>query len=145
MPTGSGKTAVLMMTPYVLLKKKVLVVTPSKVVRGQISEGVIPSIIKILNQFTSNYGVLHEADAKLTSKGTGNPAWTVNTRILSEVNNSSDVSNTVLIACKTNFEDTLLNVAVSKDKPYHTLRCVDLVDENINLQDERFRDKIVMF
>ncbi len=38
MPTGSGKTAVLMMTPYVLLKKKVLVVTPSKMVRGQISE-----------------------------------------------------------------------------------------------------------
>ncbi|WP_343083891.1 DEAD/DEAH box helicase [Blautia producta] len=38
MPTGSGKTAVLMMTPYVLLKEKVLVVTPSKMVRGQIFE-----------------------------------------------------------------------------------------------------------
>jgi len=38
MPTGSGKTAVLMMTPYVLLKEKVLVVTPSRMVRGQISE-----------------------------------------------------------------------------------------------------------
>lgn len=38
MPTGSGKTAVLMMTPYVLLKEKVLIVTPSKMVRGQICE-----------------------------------------------------------------------------------------------------------
>ncbi|WP_156289866.1 DEAD/DEAH box helicase [Oceanobacillus salinisoli] len=38
MPTGSGKTAVLMMTPYVLEAKKVLVVTPSKMVRGQITE-----------------------------------------------------------------------------------------------------------
>lgn len=84
-------------------------------------KGVIPSIIKILNQFTSNYGILHDADTKLTPKGTGNPAWTVNTKILSEVNNSSDISNTVLIACKTNFEDALLNVTVSKDKPYHTL------------------------
>lgn len=36
MPTGSGKTAVLMMAPYVLKKSKVLLVTPSAMVRGQI-------------------------------------------------------------------------------------------------------------
>ena len=36
MPTGSGKTAVLMMAPYLLRKRKVLVVTPSKMVRSQI-------------------------------------------------------------------------------------------------------------
>lgn len=36
MPTGSGKTAVLMMAPYVLQKVKVLIVTPSAMVRGQI-------------------------------------------------------------------------------------------------------------
>lgn len=38
MPTGSGKTAVLMLVPYLIRKKRVLVVTPSKMVRGQISE-----------------------------------------------------------------------------------------------------------
>jgi len=38
MPTGSGKTAVLMMTPYVLESSKVLIVTPSVMVRGQIFE-----------------------------------------------------------------------------------------------------------
>lgn len=38
MPTGSGKTSVLMMSPYVLEAKKVLVVTPSRMVRGQIAE-----------------------------------------------------------------------------------------------------------
>ena len=38
MPTGAGKTAVLMMTPYLLGKNKVLVVTPSVMVRGQITE-----------------------------------------------------------------------------------------------------------
>lgn len=38
MPTGSGKTAVLMLAPYLLRKKRVLVVTPSKMVRGQIVE-----------------------------------------------------------------------------------------------------------
>ena len=37
MPTGSGKTAVLMMTPYVLEANKVLVITPSKLVRSQVS------------------------------------------------------------------------------------------------------------
>ena len=36
MPTGSGKTAVIMMAPYVLAKHKVLIVTPSVMVRGQI-------------------------------------------------------------------------------------------------------------
>ncbi|AOT73210.1 type III restriction endonuclease subunit R [Geosporobacter ferrireducens] len=38
MPTGSGKTAVLMMTPYVVGSEKVLIVTPSVMVRGQIVE-----------------------------------------------------------------------------------------------------------
>lgn len=38
MPTGSGKTAVLMMTPYVIGSMKVLIVTPSRMVREQIAE-----------------------------------------------------------------------------------------------------------
>lgn len=38
MPTGSGKTTVLMLAPYVLQKTKVLIVTPSAMVRGQIVE-----------------------------------------------------------------------------------------------------------
>jgi len=38
MPTEAGKTAVLMLTPYLLRKNKVLVVTTSKMVRGQIIE-----------------------------------------------------------------------------------------------------------
>lgn len=37
MPTGSGKTAVLMMAPYVLRARRVLVVTPSRLVREQIA------------------------------------------------------------------------------------------------------------
>jgi superfamily II DNA or RNA helicase len=38
MPTGSGKTAVLMMLPYILRSVRVLVITPSRLVRGQITE-----------------------------------------------------------------------------------------------------------
>ena len=38
MPTGSGKTAVLMMSPFVLRASRVLVLTPSRLVREQITE-----------------------------------------------------------------------------------------------------------
>lgn len=38
MPTGAGKTAVLMLVPYLIQKKRVLVVTPSQMVRSQIAE-----------------------------------------------------------------------------------------------------------
>lgn len=38
MPTGSGKTAVLMMAPFVLKSRRVLVITPGRMVREQIAE-----------------------------------------------------------------------------------------------------------
>lgn len=97
-------------------------------------KGVIPSVVKILNQFTADYGVLHDADTEQTSKGKGNPAWTVNTNILGEINNSSDLSKTVLIACKTNFEVALLGSKVNKEKPYYTLEMMK--------KDESFREKV---
>jgi superfamily II DNA or RNA helicase len=38
MPTGSGKTAVLMMLPFILRSTRTLIITPSRLVRGQIAE-----------------------------------------------------------------------------------------------------------
>src|SRR5262245_52197358 len=38
MPTGSGKTAVLMMLPFVVRSARTLIITPSRLVRGQIAE-----------------------------------------------------------------------------------------------------------
>jgi superfamily II DNA or RNA helicase len=38
MPTGSGKTVVLALSPYVLSSNRVLVVTPSRLVRNQIAD-----------------------------------------------------------------------------------------------------------
>lgn len=38
MPTGSGKSAVMMMAPYVLSVKKLLIVVPSVMLRGQLHE-----------------------------------------------------------------------------------------------------------
>ncbi len=39
MPTGAGKTGVLFLSPFVLRSTRVLVITPSKLVRNQISNG----------------------------------------------------------------------------------------------------------
>jgi ERCC4-related helicase len=38
LPTGAGKTAVLMLTPYVLEARRILVITPSRFVREQIKQ-----------------------------------------------------------------------------------------------------------
>ena len=38
MPTGTGKTAVLMMAPFLLKAQRALVITPSRMVRDQIVE-----------------------------------------------------------------------------------------------------------
>lgn len=105
-------------------------------------KGVIPSIVKILNQFTADYGVLHDADTRITSTGTANPAWSINTNILSEVNKSSDLSKTVLIACKTNFEKALLDVTVNKDKPYYTLEKMK-TDEDFKKKVKKLLDALL--
>lgn len=105
-------------------------------------KAIIPSIVKILNQFTANYGVLHDADTKLTSKGKGNPAWTINTKILEAVNNSSDSSKTILIACKTNFESALLDVDVKSDKPYYTWDKMK-TDEEFKLKVKQLLDSLL--
>lgn len=84
-------------------------------------KGVIPSVLKILNQFTANYGVLHDADTEKAKNGNANPAWAMNANILTEVEKSPDSSKTILVSCKQNFEDALLKQKISKDKPYNAL------------------------
>lgn len=71
MPTGSGKTAVLMMSPFILQSSRVLIITPSRMVRGQIFKdlknlevlkaiGVVPGdialprVIEVKNKIVSD-------------------------------------------------------------------------------------------
>ena len=105
-------------------------------------KGVIPSIIKILNQFTANYGVLHDADSEMTPSGKANPAWTVNKNIITEICKSSDSSKTILIACKQNFEDALLHENVTSDKPYYTLSKMK-TDEGFTLKVKKLLDSLL--
>ncbi|MBB5287038.1 superfamily II DNA or RNA helicase [Rhabdobacter roseus] len=50
LPTGAGKTAVLMLVPYLLSAKRVLVITPSRFVRNQIKEDYVhrPMFLKMI-------------------------------------------------------------------------------------------------
>lgn len=55
MPTGSGKTTVVMMAPYLLKKSKVLIVTPSSMVRSQIaSDYASLKTLKNIGVFSKN-------------------------------------------------------------------------------------------
>ena len=84
-------------------------------------KGIIPSICKILNQFTCNYAILHDADTEFCDNGNKNPAWKINQNILDEVNNACSNTNINVIACKQCFEDALFGEMISSDKPYNTL------------------------
>ena len=92
-------------------------------------KGVIPSVIKILNQFNNGYGILHDADTQYAANGNNNPAWTLNSAIMDEINKSNDRDKIVLIACKKNFEDALMGKEVTKDKPYSTYKKLKEDDE----------------
>jgi len=63
MPTGSGKTAVLLTVPFVLQATRVLIITPSKLVREQIVEGAKQlAVLKnagVLPVTTSSPNVFH--------------------------------------------------------------------------------------
>lgn len=94
MPTGSGKTAVLMMTPFVLRSSRVLVITPSRLVREQITEdfrslvtlrkaGAIPSLIPSPKVFeernridsVSRWEAFREFDVVVATPNCASPAY----------------------------------------------------------------------
>ena len=67
MPTGSGKTIVLMMSPYILQITRLLVITPSRLVREQIAKGFLDLYkLRELNILSSE--VRNPAVKEITSK-----------------------------------------------------------------------------
>jgi len=94
-------------------------------------KAIIPSVIKILNQFTCDYAVLHDADVPETTTDTKNPAWTINQNILDEINKNSTSTQIRLIACLTTFETAVFGESVTKDKPYNA---ITKLKENMNVK-----------
>ncbi|MCM2539092.1 ATP-dependent nuclease [Burkholderia glumae] len=87
------------------------------VVRAR-GKGIIATIAKILNQFSSSYAILHDSDRPQTDNGK-NPAWGMNSGILDAVNKASDPKSIGLIACVANFEEAIFGKEVKTDKPYN--------------------------
>lgn len=105
-------------------------------------KAIIPSICKILNQFTCNYSILHDSDTEICSNGNKNPAWKVNSNIMETARQCSEAANISVIACKANFEEALFNQKVSSDKPYNTLMNMK-DDEELRLKVKQLFDALL--
>ncbi|MGC4064888.1 MAG: AAA family ATPase [Polyangiaceae bacterium] len=91
-----------------------------QVIRAR-GKGVIPSVAKVLLQFSKSFAILHDTDTQLTQKGKNNPAWGMNSsigNILSWDNASDAVQN---VACRTCFEEALFGEEARDEKPYNAL------------------------
>lgn len=92
-------------------------------------KAIIPTIAKILNQFSTNYAVLHDSDSKTIANGNKNPAWSLNSNIINTIKENPNKDRINVIACKTNFEDSIFKMEVNKDKPYNAIIKMKTNDE----------------
>lgn len=81
-------------------------------------KGIIPSVAKVLKQFSKSFFILHDTDEALTAEGKKNPAWGMNTTIAQLLTGDGKVN---LVACKTCFETALFGEEVKYEKPYNAL------------------------
>jgi putative ATP-dependent endonuclease of OLD family len=100
-------------------------------------KATIVSLIKILNQFGSNYSVLHDSDIPtiITKKGKemANPAWGNNPNILAAINLKPAGTTTRLLASLPNFEEAYLGEIVEEEKPYNALKTLDTNEDKFNI------------
>lgn len=84
-------------------------------------KGIIPSVAKVLHQFSASFAILHDTDTEKTASGKGNPAWGMNNAIAGVLEWENAPGNVNLIACKTCFETALFGEETREDKPYNAL------------------------
>lgn len=88
-------------------------------------KATIVSLIKILNQFGSDYSILHDSDRPWNSDSTKrNPAWGNNPNILAESQKKSSNVNVRLLASLPNFEEAYFREEIKSDKPYNALETI---------------------
>ena len=81
-------------------------------------KGIIPSVAKVLLQFSKQFTILHDTDAPHTDKGKANPAWGMNKTIQSVFDLEGAQGKVRLVACKTCFETALFGKEEKDEKPY---------------------------
>lgn len=85
-------------------------------------KATIVSLVKVLNQFGSNYAVLHDADSPFSSNGNANPAWKINENILNEVLLKPDGIKVRLLTSMQDFERAYFHKEAKGEKPYNALK-----------------------
>lgn len=91
-----------------------------QVIRAR-GKGIIPSVARVLLQFSKSFSILHDTDTPQTASGKSNPAWGMNASI-EEILSWENAKNAVqLVACKTCFERALFGEEVKEEKPYNAL------------------------
>ena len=83
-------------------------------------KGSILTILKILNQFSSTYAVLHDSDTPLARNG-ASAAWGVNASIRTTLEGAAAASSIRHVVSVINFESALFGSAPKGDKPYNTM------------------------
>ncbi|QMV65603.1 AAA family ATPase [Pseudomonas berkeleyensis] len=81
-------------------------------------KGIIPSLAKVLLQFSKQFTILHDTDSPLTAAGKGNPAWGMNGTIASVLKLDNAEGRVRLVACRTCFETALFGKESKDEKPY---------------------------
>lgn len=92
-------------------------------------KATIVSLIKVLNQFGSDYAVLHDSDKPRITKKNGdemaNPAWGNNINILEAMNAKPHGRQTRLLASLPNFEEAFFGETTEAEKPYNALKTLE--------------------
>lgn len=83
-------------------------------------KGSILTILKILNQFSSKYAVLHDSDTPFGKRG-ASPAWGVNASIRAAIDGSAAVNQVRHVVSVTNFEVALFGKEAPTEKPFNTM------------------------
>lgn len=94
-----------------------------QVIRAR-GKGIIPSVAKVLLQFSKEFAILHDSDQPLTSKGKANPAWGMNATIGKLLEHENAAERIKLVACKTCFEVSMFGEEVKDEKPYNALNTI---------------------
>lgn len=91
-----------------------------QVIRAR-GKGVIPSVARVLLQFSKDFSILHDTDSPKTSTGKANPAWGMNKSIKEVLSLDNAAGAVHLVACKTSFEVALFGEEARDEKPYSAL------------------------
>jgi putative ATP-dependent endonuclease of the OLD family len=82
-------------------------------------KGSILTVLKILNQFSASYGVLHDADKPQGSTGAVSAAWGCNASIRAAIEAAPAAQHIRHIVSVLNFETALFGAEANAEKPYN--------------------------